>query len=505
MAMRNLKHPVFWPPFLILIASVSYSLIDSEGFIKNASALNSFLLDKFGWLYSISTLGFFGIVVWIYFSPIAKVRIGGKNAKPFLTKWRWFSITLCTTIATGILFWGTSEPLYHLHAPPEGLGIQPNSIESMRFAMSTLFMHWTLIPYGIYTAAGLLFALVYYNLKRPFSLGSMLYPIFGQRVEGNIGKTIDAICLYSLVAGMASSLGTGILTIAGGLNTLYDIESSTLILTIITLVIVATFVLSAISGLMKGIQLLSDWNIKAFIGLAIFVFICGPSLFILKIGVEGIGEFFQTFFQRSLYVGLSPEDNWAESWTIFYWANWLAWAPVSALFLGRLSLGYTVREFIHFNLIFPCIFGAVWMMIFGGTSLHLDYFGVDSPIYAILQNEGIENVAFAILGDLPFPKIVSFIFLIIIFLSFVTASDSNTSAMSGLSSTGISPDSPEPSLLIKIIWGVTIGAISLIMITNSGIEGVKMASNLGGFPAMFFMILAAWALVKLGRSPEVLE
>ena len=126
-------------------------------------------------------------------------------------------------------------------------------------------------------------------------------------------------------------------------------------------------------------------------------------------------------------------------------------------------------------------------------------------IYAILQNEGIENVAFAILETLPISEIISFVFLIIIFLSFVTASDSNTSAMSGLSSTGISPESPEPSLFIKVIWGATIGAVSLIMITNSGIDGVKMASNLGGFPALFFMILAAWALVKLGRSPEVLE
>ena len=503
--MRNLKHGVFWPPFLILLVSVIYSLHDSTDFITKATAINSFLLDKFGWLYSISTLLFLGIIVWIYFSPMAKVRIGGKEAQPFLTKWRWFTITLCTTIATGILFWGTSEPLYHLHTPPQGLNIEPNSLESMRFAMSTLFMHWTLIPYGIYTAAGLLFALVYYNLKRPFSLGSMLYPIFGERVEGGIGKTIDAICLYSLVAGMSASLGTGILTISGGLQTLYGIQSSTFLLAIIALVIVATFVLSAVSGLMKGIRLLSDWNIKAFIGLAIFVFLCGPSLFILKIGVESIGEFLQTFFQRSLYIGLSPEDKWAESWTIFYWANWLAWAPVSALFLGRLSYGYTVREFIHFNLLYPSIFGAIWMMIFGGTALHFDYFSEGNPIYEVLQNQGIEHVSFTILAALPFDKIISALFLIIVFLSFVTASDSNTSAMSGLSSTGISPDSPEPSLGIKVIWGMAIGAVSLIMITNSGIDGVKMVSNLGGFPALFFMIFAGFALVKLGKAVESLE
>jgi len=505
MPMRNLKHTVFWPPFLILIISVIYSLVDSERFMQNASFLNSFLLDKFGWLYSLSTLGFLAVVVWIYFSPIANIRIGGKDAKPFLTKWKWFSITLCTTIATGILFWGTSEPLFHLHTPPQGLDIEPNSIEAMRFSISTLFMHWTFIPYGIYTAAGLLFALVYYNLKRPFSLGSMLYPIFGERTEGRVGQIIDAICLYSLVAGMAASLGTGILTIAGGMNTFYGIESSTFLLSIIAITIVGTFILSAISGLMKGIQLLSDWNIKIFFCLAAFVFICGPSLFIVKIGVESMGEFLQTFFQRSLYVGLSPEDNWSESWTIFYWANWLAWTPVTALFLGRLSQGYTVREFIHFNLIYPSIFGAIWMMIFGGISLHLDFFGEGSPIYAVLQESGVENVMFAIFQELPFASIVSFIFLISAFLSFVTASDSNTSAMSGLSSTGISPESPEPSLWIKIIWGITIGAVSLIMVTNSGVDGVKMVSNLGGFPALFFMILAAWALVKLGRSPELLE
>ena len=166
-------------------------LVDSQGFINHATLLNNFLLDKFGWLYSISTLTFLGIIVWIYFSPIAKVRIGGANAKPLLTKWRWFTITLCTTIATGILFWGTSEPLYHLHTPPQGLDIQPNSIASLRFSMSTLFMHWTLIPYGIYTAAGLLFALVYYNLKQPFSLGSMLYPIFGKRIVLQLGLWLN--------------------------------------------------------------------------------------------------------------------------------------------------------------------------------------------------------------------------------------------------------------------------------------------------------------------------
>jgi choline-glycine betaine transporter len=486
------------------MGSVAYSLIDNENFIKYTTQLNNFILDRFGWLYSLSAFLFLVIIVWIYFSKLATVRIGGKDAQPILTKWRWFTITICTTIAIGILFWGTSEPLYHLHSPPKGLDIEPNSIASMRFAMSTLFMHWTLIPYAIYTAAGLLFALVYYNLKRPFSLGSLLYPLFGNAANRGIGNVIDAISLYSLVAGMSAVLGTGILTISGGLNLLFGIENSHFLYFLITFIIVATFVLSAISGLMKGIRLLSDWNIKFFFALAFFVFICGPTLFILKIGVESMGEFFQTFFQRSLYVCLDPSDDWAASWTIFYWANWMAWTPITALFLGRLAVGYTVRDFIHFNLIFPSLFSAFWMMIFGGTSLHLDFFNEGSPIYTLLQQEGMEMVIFSVLGELPFSKIVSFFFLFIVFLSYVTASDSNTSAMSGLSSMGISPESPEPSMLIKLIWGGTIGAVALIMILNAGVDGVKMISNLGGFPALFFLILVGISLVQLGRFPSKL-
>lgn len=501
----KVKHRVFWPPFLVLVLSVIYSLVDVQGFLSHASQLNSFLLDRFGWLYSLSVVSFLMICIWVYFSPISKVRIGGSLAKPLLSRWRWFAITLCTTIATGILFWGTAEPLMHLHNPPQGLHIPPDSVESLRFSMSTMFMHWTILPYAIYTTAGLLFALVYYNLKRPFSLGSMLYPLFGEKTTGWLGEIIDAICLYSLVAGMAASLGAGILTISGGMETLLGMVSNPVTLFIITALIVGTFVISAASGLMKGIRILSDWNLKAFIGLAVFVFLAGPTLFMLKIGVEGLGEFLQTFFQRSLYVGLTEDDHWAKDWTLFYWANWLAWTPVTALFLGRLAIGYTVREYIQYNLILPSLFGGLWMVIFSGSALEMDFFTEGSPMHAILESEGYENVIFALFEQLPLAKITSLVFLGITFLSFVTASDSNTSAMSGISSTGISPENPEASLLVKLVWGITVGAVAYIMVTFSGVDGIRMTSNLGGFPALFLVILVAVSLVKISRNPGILD
>ena len=159
--------------------------------------------------FSISTFLFLLICIWTYFSKLGSIRIGGSEAKPILNRWRWFSITLTTTIAIGILFWATAEPLYHLYAPPSGMA-EPESKDAARFAMSTMFLHWTFTPYGIYTLAGLVFALVYYNLRQPFSLGSMLYPLTGKTLSPKVSDWVDAVCLYSLVAGMAASLGAGI-------------------------------------------------------------------------------------------------------------------------------------------------------------------------------------------------------------------------------------------------------------------------------------------------------
>ena len=494
--MTNINKKVFFPPLVFLVLTVVFSLLNPDGFLSWVGAANVWVLDNFGWLFSWSTLMFLVILLVVYFSPIAKVRIGGKNAQPILTKWRWFAITLCTTIATGILCWGPAEPLYHLNTPPAGLGIEIASAEAEQFAVSTMFMHWTLTPYGIYTLAGLLFALSYYNLKQPFSLGSLLYPAVGDRAHGYLGTITDIICLYGLVAGMAASLGTGILTLMGGMESVLGLKPSNFLLALIALGVVITFIISAASGLMKGIRILSDFNIKAFMGLAIFILITGPTLYMFQVGGKGLIDFVINFFPRSVNIGSNLDQSWLNSWTIFYWANWLAWTPITALFLGRLSVGYTVRDYIHYNLIFPSIFSGFWMVIFGGTSMYKDLNG-DGFLYQILSTEGEQNVIFTILGDLPLGAILSVAFLFIVFVSYVTAADSNTSAMSGISTKGISPENPEAPLLIKVIWGSLIGIIAWVMITSAGVDGIRMISVLGGFPALFLVIAVAFGLVRL--------
>ncbi len=494
--MKSLNWKVFLPPVLLLLATVGFSFSNPEGFLTGAQAVNAWILNRFGWLFGLGALSFLVILAGVYFSPLAKVRIGGPNATPLLKRWNWFAITLCTTIATGILFWGTAEPLYHLHQPPAGLGLTPGSASAVPFSMSALLLHWTLAPYAMYTVAGLGFALSYYNAGQSFSLGSLVSPLLGNRSHKTLGTLIDVVGLYGLVAGMAASLGVGMLTIMGGIQSEFGIAASPWLLAAIALAIVTTFVISASSGLLKGITLLSDLNLRAFIALAVFVFIFGPTLSMLKIGGQGLVDFTLNLLPRT--AGLDPRlsTDWLKSWTLFDWANWLAWTPVTALFLGRLALGYTVRDFIHFNLLLPALFGGIWMIIFGGFALEADVSGGGS-LFALLGEKGPESVIYALLHQLPLGKITSGFFLLVVFLSYVTAADSNTSAMSGISSHGISPEKPESPMFIKVIWGVLIGLVAWVMVNAAGVDGIKMTSVLGGFPALFLVLAAAAAVVKL--------
>jgi len=489
----KLRKAVFFPPFLLLFMSAVSSILYPEDFLDTARQANNWILEHFDWLFSWGTFSFLLILILVYVSPIAKTRIGGPEAKPILNRWQWFTITLCTTIATGILFWGTAEPLYHIHSGPEAISDPP------RFAMSTMLMHWTITPYGIYTLGGLTFALGYYNYNQPFRVSTLLYPLLGKQAHGPIGDVIDAICLFALVAGMAASLGTGIMSISGGFDRFFnlsDIVPQTTTFGIVGLLIVISFVISASTGLQKGIRILSDINIKLFIALAVFVFIAGPTVQMLSLGINGGIDFFTNFLPRSVGLDADIDATWSRSWTVFYWANWLAWTPVSVLFLGRLAVGYTVRDFIHYNLIFPAIFSGFWMVIFSGSTIYFDQLH-DQALHQSLTQDGPQAVVYQLFEYLPMGGLVSIMMLGIIFISFVTAADSNTSAMTGMSVKGISPDNPEAPLGIKVLWGSMIGLISWIMISFAGIDGIRMMSNLGGFPALFLVILVGVGLVKL--------
>ena len=472
------------------------SFVNLEQYLSTVTAINTWILATFSWLFSYSTFALLMSLFIVLVSPLGKVRIGGEHAKPLLTKWRWFSITLCTTIATGILFWSSAEPLYHMYSPPPSLAIESNSPQAQQFAMATMFMHWSFTPYAIYCVPALVFALCFYNLKKPFSISASLSLLVGDRIFGKPAQLIDGIALFALVAGMAASLGTGILILGGGIASFTGIDNSTLLMAGVALAIVATFVLSAVSGLKKGIARLSNINAQVFVSIFFFVMLFGPTREVITAGQEGLVAYLDSFVSRSLDTYVAKDDGWSQDWTVFYWANWYAWAPVTALFLGKISVGYTVRAFIAINLILPAIAGIVWMTAFSGTTLYVDQL-LNGALYQQLQTAGPESVIYSVFDSLPFSELIAAVFIAVTFISFVTAADSNTDVISQLCQNDRETQTSASSTSLKYIWGASIGIIAWVMVSYASIEGVKMMSNLGGLPAMFIIIGANVGLLIL--------
>lgn len=457
---------------------------------------NDWVLNHFDWLFNYTSFAMVIVSVLIYVSPIGKVKIGGENAEPMLNKWRWFSIILCTTVAVGILFWGTAEPMFHLTNPPAALDIEALSAEAGSFAMGTMYLHWSFTPYAIYAIPSVLFALAYYNRGKSFSLGSMLFPFSKASIRPGLNHFINMICLFALVAGMSASLGAGMLSMNGGLSKFIDVGTSPVSLGLIALIVVLTFTVSSSSGLLRGIRFLSSLNMLIFIVLMMFIFIFGPIESIVSQACDGLQVYASNFIDQSLSLGQFSDSQWTHDWTTFYWANWMAWAPVTALFLGRISYGYTVRQFMLFNWVIPAVFSIIWMSIFSGTVIHQELQN-QLPLAESLANNGPESVVYQMMNGFPLTELISVVFLFTMFISYVTAADSNTMAMSGLSSTGISPDSPEPSIWVQITWGVFVGVISWVMVSYSGVKGIKILSNLGGLPSLFLLIACTIGMVIL--------
>lgn len=492
----SIRPIVFWIPLVVFGALVISSLLIPDAFKEFADRLNTGVLKIFSSGFVLAAFCFVLTCIWAALSPLGKIRIGGEAAKPLLSRWNWMAISLTTTIAIGIVFWGTAEPIYHLYSPG-GTGLEPGSKDAGRFAMVTMYMHWSFTPYAIYTIPGLTFAIVYYNLKTPFSLSSPLSVLTGRPIPKLGADFLDALALLALLLGLSASLGTGLLSISGGLNKITGLPTGAPMLGFICVAIVAAFFVSSASGLHKGIRFLSDINTKIFLGIIVFIIVTGPALAIFKLGGESVVQYVKDFIPRSLTLEPFNDRDWLNSWTVFYFANWMAWAPLAALFLGRIARGYRVREYILINLVVPALFSMVWMTLFSGLTLEIE---ASEPglLKGILDQQGVEHVLYKVLDYLPLAGLLAIIVTVISFISYVTAADSNMDVIANICTTEDNTDEPGRFLGLKLVFALAVGFAAFTMTSLSGVDGIRILSNLGGLPALFIILTFNVVLIVLG-------
>ena len=497
---KQIRWGVFLIPWVLTIATVILNLVNGDAFNSVIMTITSFILDDFDWLFALMAFVCVILVIAAYFSPFGNVRIGGSKTRPVLNKTNYIWIVLCTIMAAGILLWACAEPMYHYYAPPAP--VEAESPEAITFIMKDIFLEWTFTPMCIYGMPAILFAFLFYNAKKNYSIGTMLYPAISYEKSQKFAPVVDCICLLALVCGMAASMGSAVFLVADGTSSLTNgaIQSTAAVWSIIAAIIVAAFVASAVSGVMNGIRILSTINSRIYMALGIFVFIFGPTCYILRLTLEGFGAYLSSFCQQSLFLSGASGDKWAMWWPVFYWCNWMAWMPVTSTFLARISKGYTVREVIRVVVVYPALFSVAWLGLFSTSSLYYELAG--AGINDAMLAGGTASATYAVLQQLPIPVISIAVFLAIVFVSFVTASDSNTNAMSGLCTEGLSVDDTESPSWLKIVWGVTVGALCVIFINAfQSTDALKYLSNLGGFPIVFLLIFITISFIKVMSNP----
>lgn len=499
---KKIRWAVFLPPWLLLIAILVLNLTNYETFVVVMDYVTTWILTNFSWLFNSITFIAVVIILISYVTPVRNLRFGGSKCRPMMKYSNYVWVILCTILAAGILLWACAEPMYHLYGPPANIAGGAGSGEAVTWAMETVLLEWTFSPMAIYALPALLFAFVFYNMKQDFAIGSMLVPVIGQKNAKKITPAVDSICLFALCAGMAASLGSGVLLLGGGLETLSGgaVKSEPKIWLICGIIIIAAFITSAASGVMNGIRILSTVNSRIYMVMGAFVFLAGPTAYLLDMFVESSGLFLTDFIKISLWTSTCFGDGWSRNWPTFYWCCMLAWMPVSAVFIGRMSRGYSVKETIEVIFFIPSIFSFMWLIIFSGTAINFEQagYGINE---AMLQS-GTAAATYAVFEHLPLKILMIPLFLLIVFVSFVTAADSNTNAMSGLCTEGLTIDDTESPMILKIVWGLTIGALCIIMLIAFDVEGLKKLSNLGGFPSAFLMIFCIIGWVKVMKNPK---
>lgn len=482
------SNTTYYISLALTLSIVLWGLVLPKSFESVGNATFGYLVTNFGWFYTISMSSFVVFCICLALSKFGSIRLGPDDSRPEYSYISWFAMLFSAGMGIGLVFWGVAEPLNHFMNPISG--IEGGSSQAAAFAIKKSFLHWGLHPWANYSVLALGLAYMQFRKNKPGLISSIFIPLIGEeKVAGPIGKAIDVLAIFATVAGVATSLGLGTYQINSGLNYLFGIPENGAVQIAIVVVVTAAFMLSAITGLDKGIKFLSNLNVGIGGVLLLISLIIGPTLLILNTFVDGIGMYIAALPRESFQIGAFSNESWYGSWSIFYWAWWIAWAPFSAAFIARISKGRTIREFITGVLLAPTLAGMIWFSVFGAM-------GIDKgPEVANRAIQSTSTAFFVVMDAYPMGGVISLVTLVLICTFFVTSADSATFVLGMMSSNG----DLNPTTKRKVIWGVVQSSMALALMLGSanGLQMLQTISIAAAFPFAFIMILCMISLMKM--------
>ncbi|OKR80805.1 choline transporter, partial [Pseudomonas aeruginosa] len=444
-----------------------------------------------GWYYLLAMTLYLIFVVVTALSGYGKIKLGADHDEPEFSYLSWAGMLFAAGISITLFFFCVSEPLTHFLQPPQG---EAGTQEAARQAMELLFLHWGLHGWGVFALVAMALAYFAYRHNLPLALRSALYPLIGKRINGPVGYTVDCFGIIATVFGLGADMGFGVLQLNSGLDYLYAIPHTHPVQMALIVLMMGAAISVAVSGVDKGIRILSDINMLLACSLLLFVLFAGPTQHLLNTLVQNVGDYLGHLPGKSfdLYAYGGPSD-WLGSWTVFYWAWWIAWAPFVGLFIARISRGRTIREFVFGVLFIPLGFTLAWMSIFGNSALEQALGGASE-----LGRVAIEQPSMALyqmLQNYPWSRAVITVTVLVSFVFFVTSADSGTVVLSTLSAHGGSADDDGPKWL-RVFWGSVTALVTGGLLFAGSIDALKSAVVLTSLPFSLILLLMMWGLHK---------
>lgn len=495
---RIKKEIVFIISIAIAIFVIVYGVINSSQLSTVSGIIMSWVSEKFGWLYVAGVFLFIVFLAIIALSKWGNIRLGKDDDRPQYSDFNWFAMLFCGATGIGLVFWSIAEPLSHYVAPPEG--IVPGTTDAADFSIRTCFLHWGITQFACFAVVGLAIAYFQFRKGKSALISNLIEPLIGEKLaSGWLGKIIDIFSVVVTFAGVATSLGLGVSQICGGLNYLWNIPNNSTTYLIVIIVISCVFLASAISGINKGIKILSSVNTWIAIVLLVLAFIVGPKIPILNTLVSGTGKHIQNIFSDVTMINAFGDNTWIMNWRVFYYAWFIAWCPFVGMFIAQISKGRTIREFIIGAVIAPTLFTILWLSVFGTIALNItDTWSLTELANMIAKPE---TAVFIVFEEYPLAKVLSILVIILLSIFFVTSADSATHSLSMMTSNG----TENPPKYKKVIWALIVAAIAYLLLSAGSLKPLQTISIAASLPFLLIMIAIIPSLLKVFKKEELID
>ncbi|MGB3634794.1 MAG: BCCT family transporter [Rubrobacteraceae bacterium] len=503
---RHTNPPVFITSLIVIVSVVLLGALFPGAFGSTAQAVLNFIYTYFGWFFILAVSFFLIFIVALAFTRYGLVKLGPDDAVPEFSTTAWFAMLFTAGMGIGLVYFGVAEPVAHFTSPPTGEG---GTAAAAQDAMNLTFFHWLLHPWAIYIVFAL--SMAYFSFRRglPLRPASAFYPLIGDRIYGWLGNTIDIIAVFGTMFGLATSLGFGAQQVNAGLSSLFGIPNNAGVQILLIAAITVVAGTSVALGIEKGVRNLSLINMWLAFGLALFVFIVGPTLFILNSVASNIGYYAQNLIGTSfnMFTTNDAAAEWQAGWTLFYWAWWTSWAPFVGMFIARVSYGRTLRQFVAGVLLAPAGVSAVWFVIFGGTAIQYIMNGNGGG----LAGASTDTAMFVLFNQLPIASFLSIfasiLAIIVVVLFFATSSDSGSLVIDILTNGG----DPNPVWFQRLLWAVLEGVVAAVLLGAGAATGgdalgaLQAASVASGLPfaiVLIFMCIGLAVGLRDERLPS---